>query len=125
MYGMWRALFIKQARLEIEEYFAGKRTCLSLALHTPGTEFQNQVWDCLQLIPFGQTRSYQQQAEKMNCPSAVRAVASANGFNKIAIVIPCHRVIVKNGQLTGYGGGLERKQWLLEHEQRLSSTQQV
>jgi AraC family transcriptional regulator of adaptative response/methylated-DNA-[protein]-cysteine methyltransferase len=113
---------IKQARVEMEEYFAGKRTCFSLALHTPGTEFQNLVWDCLKQIPFGQTRSYQQQAEKINCPSAVRAVASANGFNRIAIVIPCHRVIGKNGQLTGYGGGLERKQWLLEHEQRLSGS---
>jgi AraC family transcriptional regulator, regulatory protein of adaptative response / methylated-DNA-[protein]-cysteine methyltransferase len=106
----------RQAQAELEEYFAGQRKEFSLALHTPGTAFQNQVWDCLQQIPYGETRSYQRQAEILQKPLAIRAVASANGCNRVAIVIPCHRVIGKNGQLTGYAGGLERKQWLLNHE---------
>ncbi|NDK57005.1 bifunctional transcriptional activator/DNA repair enzyme AdaA [Pontibacter fetidus] len=112
---------IKQAKTEVEEYFAGQRKAFSLSLHTPGTVFQNQVWECLAQIPYGETRSYQQQAELLKNPDAVRAVASANGFNRIAIVIPCHRVIGKNGKLTGYGGGLERKQWMLEHEKQFCS----
>jgi len=85
---------------------------------SPGTEFQNEVWQCLQKIPYGETHSYQQQAEIIERPKAVRAVASANGHNRIAIVIPCHRVIGKDGSLTGYAGGLERKRWLLEHEKK-------
>lgn len=87
-------------------------------MHTPGTTFQNLAWECLMQIPYRETRSYQQQAAVVGCPNAVRAVASANGLNKIALVIPCHRVIGKNGKLTGYGGGLERKQWLLDHEKQ-------
>jgi len=73
-------------------------------------------------IPYGKTSSYQQQAEKINKPNAVRAVASANGLNRISIIVPCHRVIGKNGKLTGYGGGIERKRWLIEHERSNSST---
>ncbi len=107
---------IKQAKKELTEYFSGQRTHFDVALDTPGTDFQNSVWNCLHQIPYGETRSYQQQAESINNPKAVRAVASANGFNRISIIIPCHRVIGKNGQLTGYGGGLERKRWLIEHE---------
>lgn len=107
---------IKQAKKEMAEYFSGQRTHFDIALDTPGTEFQNSVWKCLHQIPYGETRSYQQQAESINNPKAVRAVASANGFNRISIIIPCHRVIGKNGQLTGYGGGLERKRWLIDHE---------
>lgn len=109
---------IQQARSEITAYFAGQRKTFSLELHTPGTTFQNLVWECLMQIPYGETRSYQQQAAVVGCPNAVRAVASANGLNKIALVIPFHRVIGKNGKLTGYGGGLERKQWLLDHEKQ-------
>ena len=113
---------IKQAQQEITEYFNGTRTTFNVALDTPGTEFQNAVWACLKRIPYGKTCSYQQQAEKINNPKAVRAVASANGFNRIAIIIPCHRVIGKNGKLTGYGGGLERKRWLIEHESKILNT---
>ena len=87
-------------------------------LHFPGTDFQKSVWNVLREIPYGSTWSYQDQAVKLNHPRAVRAVASANGKNRIAIVIPCHRVIGKDGSLTGYGGGLERKKWLLEHERK-------
>lgn len=106
----------KQTKRELTEYFDGKRTEFSIPLNAPGTDFQQTVWEGLQHIPFGETRSYQQQAEFLNNPKAVRAVASANGMNRISIVIPCHRVIGKDGSLTGYGGGLERKKWLLEFE---------
>jgi AraC family transcriptional regulator of adaptative response/methylated-DNA-[protein]-cysteine methyltransferase len=101
---------------QLKQYFAGTLTEFTVPLDLPGTEFQQQVWHVLQTIPFGKTRSYQQQAEAINNPKAVRAVAKANGDNRISIIIPCHRVIGKNGQLTGYGGGLWRKQRLLELE---------
>jgi len=91
---------------ELKQYFAGKLKSFSVPLDLPGTDFQKNVWQVLQTIPFGKTRSYQQQAEAINNPKAVRAVAKANGDNRISIIIPCHRVIGKNGQLTGYGGGL-------------------
>jgi len=107
---------IKQAKKELKEYFEGERIVFSVSLDTPGTEFQNSVWGHLKNIPYGETVSYQQQADKLQKPKAVRAVASANGLNRVAIIIPCHRVISKNGHLTGYGSGLERKKWLLEHE---------
>ncbi len=113
---------IKQAKKEIAEYFNGTRKSFDVKLETPGTDFQNLVWDHLRKIAFGKTSTYQQQAEAINNPKAVRAVASANGFNRISIIIPCHRVIGKNGKLTGYGGGLERKKWLLEHEQKNACT---
>ncbi len=106
----------KQAKAQMEEYFSGTRKDFTVSLHTPGTAFQNQVWDALKEIPYGKTTSYQAQAERIGNSKAVRAVASANGYNRVAIIIPCHRVIGKNGMLTGYGGGLERKRWLLEHE---------
>ncbi|RLV61446.1 methylated-DNA--[protein]-cysteine S-methyltransferase [Parashewanella curva] len=107
-----------QAKREINEYFQGKRKHFEVSLDTPGTEFQQQVWEILQHIPYGETHSYQQQAQAINNPKAVRAVASANGMNRVAIITPCHRVIGKDGSLTGYGGGLERKRWLLEHESK-------
>lgn len=107
-----------QLKKELAEYFDGKRKVFDVALHTPGTEFQQLVWKNLHQIPFGSTNSYQDQALRINKPKAVRAVARANGFNRISIVVPCHRVIGKDGSLTGYGGGLERKKWLLEHEQK-------
>lgn len=105
---------------ELQEYFDGKRKHFTLPLHTPGTEFQQSVWEILQEIPFGETRTYKQQAIKLNNPRGVRAVASANGNNRIAIVIPCHRVIGANGDLTGYAGGLSKKKWLLDHEWKFS-----
>lgn len=106
----------RQARAELDEYFSGERTGFLVSLDAPGTQFQQQVWDALQTIPFGETASYAAQAKRIGKPDAVRAVARANGMNRIAIIIPCHRVIGKNGSLTGYGGGLERKRWLLRHE---------
>ena len=113
---------IKQTKKEITEYFEGTRKTFGVKLETPGTDFQNLVWDYLQKIEYGKTSTYQQQAGNINNPKAVRAVALANGFNRISIIIPCHRVIGKDGKLTGYGGGLERKKWLLEHEYKNAST---
>lgn len=107
---------IHQAKTELTEYFSGNRSTFDLPLDTPGTIFQRQVWNELVTIPHGITRSYQEQAERIGNPKAVRAVASANGHNRVSIVVPCHRVIGKDGNLTGYGGGLARKRWLLEHE---------
>lgn len=111
-------VYLKQLKVEIEEYFEGSRKEFSVNLHTPGTDFQQRVWNALLNIPYGTTSTYQQQAERLNRPTAVRAIASANGHNRISIVVPCHRVIGKDGSLTGYGGGLERKKWLLEHERK-------
>jgi len=113
---------IKQAKNEISEYFNGKRKVFDVKIHTPGTDFQNSVWNCLRKILFGETATYKQQAERIEKPKAIRAVASANGFNRIAIIVPCHRVIGTNGKLTGYGGGIERKRWLLDHESGKAST---
>lgn len=103
-------------RAQLSEYFAGTRQEFSVPLLTPGTPFQQAVWQELRQIPYGSTRSYGQQALALNRPSAVRAVASANGMNRVAILIPCHRVIGADGHLTGYAGGLWRKQWLLDLE---------
>lgn len=107
---------------QIQEYFEGKRANFNVPLDTPGTEFQQKVWRHLKEIPFGSTRSYKQQAIAIGQPNAIRAVASANGHNRISIIIPCHRVIGSDGKLTGYGGGLPRKQWLLEYEEKLKGT---
>ena len=107
---------IKQAKKEIGEYFKGERQNFNVALHTPGTDFQNTVWDALKKIPFGTTSHYEALAISLNNPTASRAVARANGFNRISIIVPCHRITGKNGDLTGYGGGLERKKWLLDFE---------
>ncbi len=107
---------LKKTKEQLQAYFAGTRKDFDLDLHTPGTDFQQAVWDGLKAIPYGETRAYQTQAERLGKPRAVRAVARANGCNRVAIVIPCHRVIGKNGALTGYAGGLERKAWLLAHE---------
>jgi AraC family transcriptional regulator of adaptative response/methylated-DNA-[protein]-cysteine methyltransferase len=109
---------IVQLKAELNEYFLGARKSFSVALHTPGTIFQEATWRALKQIPYGETCSYQCQAEKLQVPKAIRAVASANGHNRVAIIIPCHRVIGKNGNLTGYAGGLERKKWLLDHERK-------
>ena len=109
---------IRQAQKELAEYFNGERKKFNVALHTPGTDFQNKVWDRLREVPYGETASYQQQAVKIGRPNAFRAVGAANGANRISIIVPCHRVVGSNGDLTGYGGGLERKRWLLEHERK-------
>lgn len=101
---------------QLDEYFCGKRKSFSLPLLLEGTDFQRQVWNRLTEIPYGKTISYQAVAEGINNPKAVRAVGQANNRNPIAILVPCHRVIGKNGGLTGYGGGLWRKEWLLAHE---------
>jgi len=103
---------------QLDEYFEGKRKEFTVPLYTPGTEFQESVWKELQNIPYGSTRSYKQQAAALQKPEAVRAVANANGTNRISIIIPCHRVIGNDGSLTGYGGGLWRKKWLLDMEKK-------
>ena len=110
--------YFEDLNMQIQEYFSGKRKNFDLPLLLKGTSFQEAVWKELLTIPYGVTRSYQEQAEHVGNIHAVRAVAKANGDNRIAIIIPCHRVIGKNGKLTGYGGGLWRKQFLLDHEIR-------
>lgn len=112
---------LDQTQKEILEYLDGKRKSFTLPLLSPGTEFQKKAWDLLLKIPYGETRSYLQQGERMNNPSAVRAIAQANGFNKISFIIPCHRVIGNDGDLKGYGGGLGRKKWILEMEKTNSN----
>ncbi|MGB3468551.1 MAG: methylated-DNA--[protein]-cysteine S-methyltransferase [Cyclobacteriaceae bacterium] len=109
---------INQVKKELSEYFAGKRKDFDVHLETPGSEFQKQVWNSLLSVPFGTTSTYQQQAESIGSPKAARAVASANGSNRVSIIVPCHRIIGKNGRMTGYGGGIERKKWLIRHEEK-------
>ncbi len=101
---------------QLDEYFKHERKKFDLPLVTPGTEFQNTVWKKLLDIPYGETRSYKQQSIAVGNLGAIRAVGTANGANRISIVIPCHRVIGEDGSLTGYGGGLKRKRWLLDFE---------
>lgn len=107
---------LKEARRQLEEYFARGRREFTLPLHPQGTPFQEKVWQALLTIPYGETRTYQGIALLAGSPKAVRAVGSANHHNPISIFIPCHRVIGKNGSLTGYGGGLPAKRFLLELE---------
>lgn len=108
----------RQAETEIGDYFSGQRHVFSVALDTPGSLFQQSVWQALVHVPFGQTRHYLAIAEQIDNPGAVRAVAAANGANRVAIIIPCHRIIGKDGAMTGYGGGIARKEWLIAHEQK-------
>ena len=107
---------LKEAVLQLQEYFNGKRTEFSLQINPSGTDFQLKVWQELLNIPYGKTYSYLELSKKLGDVKAIRAVASANGKNPLWIVIPCHRVIGTDGSLTGYAGGLWRKKWLLEHE---------
>nr|WP_262900195.1 methylated-DNA--[protein]-cysteine S-methyltransferase [Candidatus Kaistella beijingensis] len=109
----------KTLEKELSEYFERKRMQFDVPLSPVGTEFQKNVWEVLRKIPYGTTRSYQEQAKILGNPKAVRAVANANGLNKISIIIPCHRVIGSDGKLTGYGGGIWRKQKLLELEKAI------
>ncbi len=113
----------EQAEAELREYFDRKRTRFTIPLAMEGTAFQKQVWQRLCAIPFGETRSYGQIAEEIGNPKSVRAVGLANGRNPVSIVVPCHRVIGSDGSLTGYGGGLERKKFLLELEGALAAEQ--
>ncbi|MGA2397333.1 MAG: methylated-DNA--[protein]-cysteine S-methyltransferase [Steroidobacteraceae bacterium] len=101
---------------QLDEYFSGERRDFDLPLRLDGTEFQKRAWHNLMEIPYGDTRSYGEQARRIGNANASRAVGLANGRNPIPIVVPCHRVIGANGSLTGFGGGIERKRWLLEHE---------
>jgi AraC family transcriptional regulator of adaptative response/methylated-DNA-[protein]-cysteine methyltransferase len=111
---------LKTLRKQLKEYFNGIRKVFDLPLVTPGTEFQQAVWRELRNIQFGSTRSYIDQSVALKRPDSVRAVANANGMNRISIIIPCHRVIGSDGNLTGYGGGVKRKKWLLDHEKKYS-----
>lgn len=109
------------ASIQLREYFAGDRTEFDLPFDLHGTEFQRQAWMALAEIPFGTTSTYGAQARRLGRPSAVRAVGAANGRNPVSIILPCHRVVGKDGSLTGYAGGLEIKSALLEHEMTVAS----
>ena len=107
---------LRAATEQLAEYFAGDRSDFDLPLDPVGTPFQQKSWDVLRTIPYGTTITYGEQAKRLGSPSAVRAVGAANGRNPISIVVPCHRVVGSDGSLTGSGGGLDAKAWLLEHE---------
>jgi methylated-DNA-[protein]-cysteine S-methyltransferase len=109
---------LRETERQLNEYFEGKRRSFSLALDMKGTRFQNDVWEALLAIPFGETRSYGQLAKQLGNPKATRAVGAANGRNPISIIVPCHRVIGSSGRLTGFTGGLDTKAHLLELETR-------
>lgn len=111
---------LEVALRQLEEYFRGERTTFDLELAPEGTPFQLRVWEQLLAIPFGETRSYGEIAQAIGQPEAARGVGAANGSNPIPIVIPCHRVIGASGALTGFGGGLDTKRWLLDHERQPS-----
>lgn len=110
---------LQVAMRQLDEYFSGTRTDFDLPINQPGTAFQQEVWKYLSTIPYGKTISYLQMSKQMGNPLAIRAIASANGKNNLWVVVPCHRVIGSDGSLTGYAGGLWRKQWLLEHEAKV------
>ncbi len=109
-----------EAAAQLREYFDGARTGFDLRLALAGTPFQLRVWAALRSIPYGQTVSYGQLADRLGRPSASRAVGLANGKNPVSIIVPCHRVVGADGSLTGYGGGIDRKRFLLAHERRVS-----
>ena len=109
-------VLLQDCVLQLNEYFEGNRTQFDLKLDPQGTVFQKRVWEALLEIPYGKTWSYLQLAKYLGDAKAIRAVASANGKNPLWIVVPCHRIIGSDGNLTGYAGGLHRKQWLLNHE---------
>jgi methylated-DNA-[protein]-cysteine S-methyltransferase len=109
----------RAVREQLQAYFAGELIDFDLRLAAEGTDFQRKVWNALRRIPFGRTCSYADVARRVGNPRAMRAVGAANGRNRIAIVVPCHRVIAADGTLGGYGGGLDRKEWLLRHEREV------
>jgi methylated-DNA-[protein]-cysteine S-methyltransferase len=122
-YEIVEGMRLSKASLMVGKYFAGDLKAIDkITVETKGTPFQKKVWAALRKIPPGKTKSYAALAKKVGAPSAVRAVGAANGANPIGIVVPCHRVIGTNGKLTGYGGGLHRKQWLLVHEGAIPDT---
>jgi len=108
--------FLAAVRRQLTEYFEGTRTTFDLPLDGTGSTFERRVWDLLRTIPYGATTSYGALARRLGDPRATRAVGAANGKNPIPIIVPCHRVLGARGELTGFGGGLDRKRWLLEHE---------
>ncbi|MBI5090486.1 MAG: methylated-DNA--[protein]-cysteine S-methyltransferase [Actinobacteria bacterium] len=114
-----RVALLADAVRQLGEYFAGARTEFDLPLDPQGTSFQLSAWDVLRDIPYGSTVSYAHQARRLGDVRKSRAVGAANGRNPIAIVVPCHRVVGSDGSLTGFGGGIESKAWLLDHEQRV------
>ena len=116
---------LQQTIIQLDEYFAGERKIFDLPIKQSGTDFQQQVWQQLMSIDYGSTVSYAQLSNQMKNPLAIRAIASANGKNSLWIVVPCHRVIGSDGSLTGYAGGLWRKQWLLEHEATTQGVGQI
>ncbi|OHU94475.1 methylated-DNA--[protein]-cysteine S-methyltransferase [Pseudoalteromonas byunsanensis] len=112
----------KIALEQLTEYFSGSRYEFDVAIDVHGTEFQESVWKVLTTVTYGDTNTYSWMANCLDNPKAVRAVGSANGKNPISIIVPCHRIIGANGTLTGYAGGVEKKAWLLEHEQQNRKT---
>ena len=113
---------LAQATAELDEYFAGRRTTFDVPLDPSGTDFQRSAWDVLRTIPYAQTMTYAQQAAQLGDPAKARAVGAANGRNPISIIVPCHRVVGASGALTGFAGGLDAKQWLLQFELDTAST---
>lgn len=109
-------IFFSESIKQLDEYFNKKRTTFSVPLALQGTDFQKKVWNELLKIPFGETISYMQLAINLGDKKSIRAAGTANGRNPVAIIVPCHRVIGSSGDLVGYGGGLDKKKWLLEHE---------
>ena len=112
-----------ETKQQLTTYFAGRLTKFDLPLQMQGTIFEQRVWEALKTIPYGKTISYGELAKQTGKPNASRAVGLANGRNPVSIIVPCHRVIGANGKLTGYGGGIERKQWLLKHERDICMKQ--
>lgn len=110
--------YLKNVLSQLEQYFLGTRKSFDINVHFEGTEFQKKVWNELIKIPYGNVISYKELASRIGNPKAIRAVGNANHNNKISIIVPCHRVIGANGNLVGYAGGLTRKKWLIEHEQK-------
>ncbi len=111
---------LHQCTEQLIEFFQGRRKSFNIPIHQEGTDFQQRVWNHLMQIPFGKTISYMDLAKRMGDPKVIRAAASTNGKNKIAIIVPCHRVIGTDKSLVGYSGGMQRKQWLLQHEFRIA-----
>ncbi len=109
---------LTEAARQLNAYFDGTLTAFELPIRLDGTAFRMRCWEALRTIPYGETISYGEQARRIGCPKAVRAVGGANHHNPISIIVPCHRVVGADGSLTGYGGGVDAKEWLLEHEKR-------
>jgi methylated-DNA-[protein]-cysteine S-methyltransferase len=114
-----------RARAQLDEYFAGERTSFDLPLALVGSPFFLRVWEAVRAIPFGETRTYGALAAELGHPGGGRAVGLANGRNPLPIIVPCHRLVGAGGSLTGYGGGLDRKRWLLDHETRVASAEHL